>query len=125
MGRDESACALAQYEMNGDEIGAPEEFLFFNALNAKRVGALRPEILAPGDHLHLKSLADSGNLGAQPAKPSHAQYLSTQSHPERALPSSTAHAAILARNVARQTENQSPGQLHRWFGQHRSAGDDD
>src|SRR4029077_8040751 len=91
-----------------------------------RGGGMRlGEVLAPGDDLHAEGLADRADLGAELAEAEQAERLALEAGADRRLPLALAPSAILARDVAGEGEDETPGQLGRRIGQHVGAADGD
>jgi hypothetical protein len=55
-GSDEAARALAQHDMDGDDIGLREQFLLAGITDPDFLAALRRQVRAPGDHVHAEGL---------------------------------------------------------------------
>src|SRR5262245_6607609 len=57
---DQSARAVTEHKMDGDEIRVAEEVLLRHVVRASGLGFLFGEVLAPSDGLHAEGLADRG-----------------------------------------------------------------
>src|SRR5262249_15845064 len=116
---------FAQYQMNGHEIGTTKEVVFVDASGAKRSGMFGSQIFAPGDHVHMKRFANPRDFAAELAQAKYSEGLSAQAGSDRRLPCSLAHLFRFVGNMARQSNQQSPGQLGRRRREHARSADDD
>ncbi len=88
-----------------------EQLLLAGVNGPRRGSLLRREVLAPGQHLHAKRLAQDGDPRTEFAEPQDSQRLARHTVPNRGLPLAGAHAVCLAHQVAGERKNQPPGKL--------------
>ena len=86
LGADQPARALREHDVDGDEVGLPEQVLLAHVVDADLLALLGREVLAPGDDLHAERLADLGGAGAELAEAEDAERHALEVGPDRGLP---------------------------------------
>ena len=76
--------------MDADDVRVPKDLVLRDKLGAHLSGACGREVLAPGDDVHAKGLADARDRAPDVAEPEKAQRLSTKILANAALPSPAA-----------------------------------
>ena len=97
--------------MDGQNIGAAEQFVFRHVRHPGLFGGLRSQVRAPRDDVHAERRSDPRHPGADPAQAQHTQSRSAQLPADRCLPSTAAHRKALVDDSARSSEDQRPGQF--------------
>jgi hypothetical protein len=106
--------------VDGQNVGAAEQFVFRHVGHPGLFGGLRGQVRAPRDDVHAERRSDPRHPGADPAKAQHTQRRPAQLPADRCLPSSGAHRKALVDDSARGGEDQRPGQFD--GGLHVAAG---
>ena len=98
-------------DVDADDVGLPEQvFLGRRIAEAGLVGALLRDVLAPDRDLHAEGLADLAHAGAELAEPDDAEVHPLDVRAERGLPwRAGLELVVLVADVARQFENEPPG----------------
>src|SRR4051794_11489134 len=123
---DEAACALGQDDVNGDEVGLPEQVVFAHIVDPDLLALLRRQVLAPGDHLHSERLGDLGGAGAELAEAQYAQRHAVEIHADRGLPwHAGLHPRVLVADAPGQLEHQADGDAGGRISRRRRAADHD
>src|SRR5208337_4662310 len=91
---------IAQYQVNRENVGLPEELIFLHAPRAGRRCRFVGEILTPGDHLHPESAPIRGHPLADTPEPQQSKRAARQDAADRALPSAFAHLPYLETKMA-------------------------
>ena len=102
---------VGQRRMQRDEIGALEQIVEFDLLDADILGALRRQERIERDHLHAQAERAVGDDRADIAAADHAQRLAGDLDPHEAvlLPLAGLGGGIGLRNFARQRQHQGDG----------------
>ena len=107
MRADQPARAVAQHEMDGDDVGLAEQVFLRDVVGAARRRFFRREVLAPGDHVHAEGFRHRGRALAELAEADHAQRHAFEVAPERHLPGfARFHARVLEADAAGEFQHQ-------------------
>src|SRR6185503_17517433 len=82
---DQSARALAQHHVDGDDVGGRKQLLLAGVADARGLASFGGEVRTPGDRLHAERLCQTGDLGSQPAKADDTERLALDLGPDRSL----------------------------------------
>ena len=93
------------------DVGALEQLVLGDRLDAGLRGRLGVEVLAPRDHLHLERLRDLGDPLAEPPEADEAERAAGSSGPIVCCQPPVAHVPVLLGDVPRERDDQPPGQL--------------
>ena len=108
---DEPPGAGAQHQVNGNHVGQAQQLLFRYQPCPGCRGALRGEILTPGDDVHAERQADPRNVRAHVAQADDAECLAGHVIAHAALPAAGAQRGGLREEMARAAEDERPRQL--------------
>ena len=122
---DDADRALPQRQVDGDDVGAAEEIMLSDPLDAELRRPFRRQVLAPGDDVHGERLGDGGHLGADVPEADEAKGLVRKRAAKGVVPAPGAKGRVLLRDVAKQRQDQAPGQLAGGGAEFPGAGDDD
>jgi len=113
---DQPARALAEHQVDGQNVSATEQFVFGDVGRAGLVGGVRCQVCAPRDDVHAERLADACHARADPAQTQHTQHGTAQLQADRRLPATGAHRTTLVDDPAARGKDQRPcqfdGRLH-------------
>jgi len=110
-GADQTARPIAEDDMDGDHIRAPEQFLLGDQLGVRCRCALGRQILTPGNHIHAECLADLRDGPADIAKTDNAQRSPGHVVPDEPLPTAAAQRGVLGSEIAGTGQDKCPGQF--------------
>src|SRR5512146_1162684 len=113
----------AELVVHRDDIGDGEQFVLADRRDAGRRRGLRPQVLAPGEHLHAERLADPRHGPTDVPEPDDAERPAAQPEAHRVLPAAAPDGGVLLRDVPRHREDQRPGQFRRRAGRAGRAAD--
>ena len=105
--------ALAEREVDRQHVaGAGELSQARGQLDPELVCSLPGEVLAPRDDVHAERCADPGHATANPPRPEDPEPTAGQLGAHGALPRAAgAKGRVLVRDMARETEDEGPGEL--------------
>ena len=86
LARHHAARAVAELDVDGDDVGVAEQVLLGGVVDARLLALLSRQVRAPRDHLHAERLGDAGDAQAELAEPDDAERLALDVGPERDLP---------------------------------------
>jgi hypothetical protein len=99
--------------VDGQDVGATEQFFFGDVGGAGFFGGFRCQVRAPRDDVHAERRTDACHSRADSAQTQHAQNGAAQLQADRRLPAAGAHRKTLVDDPAARGEDQRPGQLDR------------
>src|SRR5207247_5635999 len=104
-GADETSAAVAQHQMDREDVGTAEQLVLLDPFDALRGRLLCRQILTPGDRLHTEGEPDPADRAAEPAKTQQAQCLAGDAMPDARLPAAVAHKGVVFGDAAGGAEN--------------------
>jgi uncharacterized protein YjbJ (UPF0337 family) len=110
---DQTAGPLAEHQVDGQDIGATEQFVFGDVGRAGFLGGFRCQVRTPRDDVHAERHTDACHSRADSAQTQYAQNGATQLQADRRLPAAGAHRKTLIDDPSARREDQRPGQLDR------------
>jgi hypothetical protein len=99
--------------MDGQDVGATEEFVFGHISRPGFFGGLRGQVRAPRDDVHAERRPDPRHPAADPAQAQHAQHRSAELTADGCLPTTVPHRKAFVDDPAGSGEDQRPGQFDR------------
>ena len=97
--------------MHRENVGAAEQLVLLDPLDALLRGLLGGQVLAPGDRLHAKGEPDAGDRAAEAAEAQQAERLAGDAVADPGLPSALAHKLMILGDPPGGAEDQAPGEL--------------
>src|SRR5215204_1430218 len=92
-----ASSTIGPHEVDGEHVGAREQFVLADERRAGGLGALGGEILAPGQDLHAEGAPDRRHARPELATHEDRERLAVQRRADGLLPAALAHALVLLR----------------------------
>ena len=110
-GGHETPRAMAQEQMDGQNIGLPEQLVLGDPRGTDRGSTAWLQVLAPGDDVHAKRQSNARDLAADVAQAQHAEDSSREFLADRRLPPTGANRVGFLHEVTVAGKDQCPGQF--------------